>query len=368
MSLQDEIKERSSQIYKESYQMSIGELINLYKDGEMDIHPEFQRLFRWSPLQKTKFIESIMLSIPIPPIFVSQNESGIWDIIDGVQRLSTIFEFVGVLKDEDDKLKEPFILSKTDYLPSFAGMRWENKDDEKLSFNKEQQLSFKRARIDVNIVKKESDPNAKYELFQRLNTGGSLLSEQEVRNCLMIMANKKFYEYVESLVNTSSFVNTTPITDRRSEQQYRMELVIRLLIAFNIKWEDVALYEDLAELLDKEMLKLCNVKDYPFEETKTRFTQTFDLLYGIFDEDTFRRYNGTKHLGTFLAAAFQTIAFGVMSNIDHILAKGDYSEWLNEKVKKLYSEEVFSKNIAAGTRAIPRYRDLSLFGREYFKP
>lgn len=104
MSLQDEISARASQIYRESYQMSIGELINLYKDEELDIHPEFQRVFRWTEYQKTKLIESIMLNIPIPPIFVSQNEDGVWDVIDGVQRLSTIFEFIGIFKDEDGKL------------------------------------------------------------------------------------------------------------------------------------------------------------------------------------------------------------------------------------------------------------------------
>lgn len=123
MSLQDELKERSSKIFRESYQMSIGELINLYRDGEMDIHPEFQRVFRWSEYQKTKLIESIMLNIPIPSIFVSQNDDGVWDVIDGVQRLSTIFQFVGVFKDEDDNQLPPLTLRKTDYLPSFAGMQ-----------------------------------------------------------------------------------------------------------------------------------------------------------------------------------------------------------------------------------------------------
>jgi len=184
MSLQEEITARASKIFRESYQMSIGELINLYRDGEMDIHPEFQRVFRWSEYQKTKLIESIMLNIPVPSIFVSQNEDGVWDIIDGVQRLSTIFQFVGIFKDEEEKLMPPLVLQKTDYLPSFAGVQWENEVKE-LSFTKEQQLFFKRARMDVIIMKKESDPNTKYELFQRLNTGGSLLSDQEVRNCLM---------------------------------------------------------------------------------------------------------------------------------------------------------------------------------------
>ena len=81
--------------------MSIGELANLYRDEEIDVHPEFQRLYRWSDYQKTKLIESVMLNIPIPQIYVSQNEEGVWDVIDGVQRLSTIFQFMGILKDDE---------------------------------------------------------------------------------------------------------------------------------------------------------------------------------------------------------------------------------------------------------------------------
>ena len=65
MGLKEEIEARASKIYRESYQMSIGELINLYKDGEMDIHPEFQRVFRWSESQKTKLIESILVMLTL---------------------------------------------------------------------------------------------------------------------------------------------------------------------------------------------------------------------------------------------------------------------------------------------------------------
>ena len=109
MGLKEEIEARASKIYRDSYQMSIGELINLYKDGEMDIHPEFQRVFRWSESQKTKLIESILLNIPIPSIFVSQGEDGVWDVIDGVQRLSTIFQFVGIFKDVGNFQGDNFI-------------------------------------------------------------------------------------------------------------------------------------------------------------------------------------------------------------------------------------------------------------------
>lgn len=366
MSLQDEITARASKIYRESYQMSIGELINLYRDGEMDIHPEFQRVFRWSEYQKTKLIESIMLNIPIPSIFVSQNGDGVWDVIDGVQRLSTIFQFVGIFKDEEGKELSPLTLQKTDYLPSLAGVQWENTVKE-LSFTKEQQLFFKRARMDVIIMKKESDPNTKYELFQRLNTGGSLLSDQEVRNCLMIMTNKDFYEFVMDLDSQESFRNCLPISDRRTDEQYRTELLLRLLIPQHIDWDKIGQYSDFAELLDKETISLCNEK-LDFARIKESFTATFNLLYGTFGEDAFKKYNGLKHSGPVMAAAFQTIATGVYKNIALILELGSVNEWLTNKVHSVYMEETFQRNTTPGIRSIPRFKELSLFGAEYFKP
>ena len=366
MSLQEEITARASKIYRESYQMSIGELINLYRDGEMDIHPEFQRVFRWSEYQKTKLIESIMLNIPIPSIFVSQNDDGVWDVIDGVQRLSTIFQFVGVFRDEEGKKSPPLILQKTDYLPSFAGVQWDNEVPE-LSFTKEQQLFFKRARMDVIIMKKESDPNTKYELFQRLNTGGSLLSDQEVRNCLMIMTNKNFYEFVMELDEESSFRNCLPISDRRTDEQYRVELLLRLLIPKYIDWEKIGQYSDFAELLDKETISLCN-RELDFTEIKEHFISTFNLLYGVMGEDSFKKYNGSKHLGPVMAAAFQTIATGVYENITEILALDNINEWLTNKIHSLYSQDEFQKNTTPGVKSIPRFRELSLFGVQYFEP
>ena len=367
MSLQDEIVKKSSQIFRDSYQMSIGELINLYRDEEMDIHPEFQRLFRWSELQKNKLIESIMLNIPIPPIFVSQSDDGVWDIIDGVQRLSTIFQFVGLLKDEGGNKISPLVLQTTDYLPSFAGMTWENVD-KALCFTKEQQLYFKRSRLDITIMKKESDPNTKYELFQRLNTGGTLLSDQEVRNCLMIMANKDFYEFVNLLEKNTTYQKTIPISDRKSDEQYRMELVLRLLVAFEIDWGKIGKYNELSELLDKEVLKICNLENYDTLHNKNRFEKTFNLLYGVLGEDVFKKYNGQKYSGPFLNSAYQVISSGVYHNLDEILKLKNYSDWISQKVNDMYGEEIFIKNTAPGARAIPRYKDLTLFGMEYFRP
>ena len=365
MSLQEEIAKKSSEIYREAYQMSIGELINLYRDEELDIHPEFQRVFRWSDYQKTKLIESIMLNIPIPQIFVSQREDGTWDVIDGVQRLSTIFQFVGILKDEEGKSIPPLVLEATDDLPSFAGMKWQGEGE--LSFTKEQQLTLKRARLDVIIIKKESDSNTKYELFQRLNTGGSLLSDQEVRNCLVIMSNREIYELIDKLSNIPSYEKCLKISERKSGEQYDQEMVVRLLVANHIDWDKISKYKEFSELLDKEILCICDDSNYDINGTIKKFEMTFDLLSGLFGEDAFRKYEGEKYTGPFLASSFQVIAYGVMSNIDSILMLEDKNEWMKAKVKELYLEDVYIKNTIPGVKAINRYKELSIWGKEYFK-
>lgn len=366
MSLKEEIEKQAGEIYTESYQMSIGELINLYRDDEMDIHPEFQRVFRWSDYQKTKLIESILLHIPIPPIFVSQCDDGTWDIIDGVQRLSTIFQFVGVLKDENGKYVDRLVLQSTNALPSLKNMKWEGEDE--FVFPKELQLSVKRARFDIIIIKKESDANTKYELFQRLNTGGSPLSDQEVRNCLIIMANKPFYNMIESLSKYEAYNRCVKITDRKSDEQYGLEMLVRFLVATEINWDRVNIYEDIKELLDKETVFIAERENFPSEEFSSKFKALFDLLFDLIGEDVFRKYENGKHIGPFLSSAFQAICIGVYRNIDDIQKLPNKKEWLLERIHSLYTQDMYIKNTAQGVKSIPRFQELSVWGEEYFKP
>lgn len=355
-SLKKEINEKSSQIYRDSYQMSIGELINLYRDEELDIHPEFQRVFRWTDFQKTKLIESIMLNIPIPSIFVSQNDEGIWDVIDGVQRLSTIFEFVGEFKNDEEQLEPPLVLGKTDYLPSLEGVSWKD-------LPKDQQIDFKRSRIDVIIVKKESDPTTKYELFQRLNTGGTQLSGQEVRNCLMIMTSREFYLSIQQLSESPKFSEIVTITEQKENEQYKMELVLRALISYASNLEELSQYADLSELLDKETIKFAQGQ-IQTDNFKEKFINVIDKLYTVLGEDSFKRFENGKYRGPFLVSSFQVILSGSLLNYERFMEFSD--EELRSKINNIYEQEEYIENTKAGARAIPRIVNLTSFGKNYF--
>lgn len=216
--LQKEIEEMSKSIKTDSYPMSIGEIINIYNDGDLVINPEYQRLFRWDLSQQSSLIESILLGIPLPPIYVYQTEEGKWNLIDGQQRLSTILKFVGVLKDSEDNIVESEALVKTKFLPSLNGKLWSH-DNEEQSLSEAQRRYIKRSKIDIVIIDKASDKFAQYEMFQRLNTGGSHLSSQEIRNCLLIMNDVDSAKYFKELSEYEPFIKSMPISERDQDQQ-----------------------------------------------------------------------------------------------------------------------------------------------------
>jgi uncharacterized protein with ParB-like and HNH nuclease domain len=97
--LKDEIDEAKRTVTTDSVQITIGEVANMYTSAELNILPDFQRLFRWSDDRKSNFVESILIGIPIPPAFVYENDNGTWELIDGLQRISTVLKFMGVLRD-----------------------------------------------------------------------------------------------------------------------------------------------------------------------------------------------------------------------------------------------------------------------------
>ena len=99
--------------------MSFGEIMNMYERDEIIINPDFQRLYRWTDYQKTRFIESVIIGIPIPPIFVAEDSQGRWEVVDGLQRLSTIFSFFGVLKNMPEK--NNWILGAGDMIQTLDG-------------------------------------------------------------------------------------------------------------------------------------------------------------------------------------------------------------------------------------------------------
>ncbi|MDP8238288.1 MAG: DUF262 domain-containing protein [Candidatus Hatepunaea meridiana] len=367
MSIQKEIIDARADIRTDQYSMSIGEWISLYRDDELNIHPEFQRYFRWTNEQKSNFIESILIGIPIPPIFVVQNDNGLWDVIDGLQRLSTIMEFIGELKDKDDKQLQPLTLSDTKYLPSLKDKKWAGESDNGNVFTPEMKVSFKRAKLTVSIVLPESGEIAKYELFQRLNIGGTPLTPQEARNCLIIMNDSGFFDWLDSLRNDEHFNSVISLTDKASIEQYDMELVIRYLVFRKMGNDNLIKISDISKFLSDEILKIINDSNYNREEEKSAFKRTFENINNLYGDNAFRRYDHTvqKHKAGFIVSAFEVIALGLGFYGGEFTGSHDD---FKGKIRGIYSNSTYNQYSGAGRSTSQRIPRLVKLGREIFQP
>jgi hypothetical protein len=363
MGLQEEIASQSVQIKTDSYSMSIGELLNLYRDDELDVHPEFQRVYRWTPIQKSRLIESLLLGIPIPPIFVAQRRDGIWDVVDGVQRLSTIFQFMGALKERDGTSIEALVLEGTKFLPSLKGKSWRGDDP----FTKSQQLYIKRAKIDVKIVLKESDDKAKYELFMRLNTGGSVPSPQEVRNCLMVMAYPETYEWIRALSDIPDFRQTLSLSDRNMKEQYHMELATRFLTFRKLPEDRLSTVGDIGDFLNDHLESLHAMSTEQKQAEERAFRETFRLIDAALEDDAFTRFDSAKgrFTGGFSISAFEVLALGVGFGV-HTDGRNNVAPGIKEKVQRVWSDPVFEQYSGSGVRASVRIPKLVPLGRRIF--
>ena len=365
LSLQKEIDHAREEIRTDSYAISIGEWISLYEKKEIDIHPEFQRFFRWSPEQKSRLIESILLGIPIPQIFVAQREDGVWDVVDGLQRLSTIYQLAGILEDERGNRLEPLELTDTEYLPSLSGRRWEV-DNPDQSLTMAQRLLIKRAKLDVSIILRESEERTKYELFQRLNTGGSQLSDQEVRNAILVMLNRDMYQWLAELANLSDFVEATALSDRSSEIRYDMELVLRFLALRTADEDTLRSVGDLGDFLTRQMRNMAANPQFPKESEEEVFRQTFRLLSQCMGGDSFRRWDTNKErmVGGFSVSAFEAVAIGIGYDPERAI---EDCETLRELIHGIWNDPAFVENSGSGIRASTRIPQIVPYGRDRFQ-
>ena len=364
MALEEEINITRKEIRTDGYSMSIGEWISLYESEEIDIHPEFQRFFRWTAIQKTRLVESILLGIPIPQIFVSQRKDGVWDVVDGLQRLSTIYQFVGILKNEDGVRLPPLVLEKTKYLPSLQNINWD--EEGSISLTSSQRLLIKRTKIAVSIILKESDENSKYELFQRLNTGGSALSPQEVRNSILVMINREVYQWMKLLSSNEAYREVLALTDRANDEQYDLDLLLRFIIFRIIPQSQLSNIGDMGEFLTDKMVDMVQNKKLDLAEETLAFEATFNLLRDVMGSDSFRKYDVEKDrfLGGFLVSAFESIALGL--GFDYKTSTAVDSSVLRDKIKTVWQDPEFIRNSGSGIRASSRVPHTVAVGRKVF--
>lgn len=312
MTLEEEINARVGEVRTDTFDLSFGEITNLHTNNELIIHPEYQRLFRWSVQQKSHLIESILLALPIPQIFVIENQDGVLELIDGLQRTSTVLQFI----EPDSIGLEPLILEGCTLISMLNGLGFK---DLSLSLR----LNIKRSPIRTVVIKKQSRGFLKYEMFKRLNTGGSNLEPQEIRNCSARMLGDegvRFYSFLVKQSNNEDFAACADyLPQPEKEKKGTEELVLRF---FATKNASDLFRGSVRDWLDNYMEEvLLEKRQFEYDKEELIFNDVFKLAKDKLGETAFLRYRGDNPVGSLPPAYFEAISIGIFHARDHIRGK-----------------------------------------------
>jgi hypothetical protein len=261
--IQEQIDANRRSVAFDSYDITVKQMYDMILEGMIDIAPEYQRHFKWDVTRQSSLIESLLLGIPIPSLFMATNPDSSWAVIDGVQRLTTILNFIGdqTLLSKVNIKHTHLKLAGLEKLDAMNGVEYKN-------LPRSMQIMLQTRPLRVTVLNDRSDFNVRYDLFERLNKGGITLHEQEIRNCIYI---GDFNNFIKELALDKSFRLMVKMTESAERNGSYEELVLRFF----------AYYEDRENFIH-------SVTDFlnKYMERKTKSLKNKAHLKKIF-HDTF---------------------------------------------------------------------------------
>jgi len=354
--LDQEIDEQRRDLRTDKLDITYGELASMYENRELLIDPEYQRLFRWGTPKKAGFIESLLLGIPTPAIFVAETDKGVWELVDGLQRISTMLEFMGFLRGIDDQLATPSTLvqaSRRSKLSHLEGMTF-------AELTLRSRLALKRASCRVEVLKVGSSIDAKYDLFERLNTGGEPLTEQEIRNCIFRASNPALMNKVDELAEFSAFADNLGLSENQQESKFDRGLVMRFFALKNGLDDFHHEVEPFITDFFREVVR--GERDFDIERESQVFQETFEAIGKAMPLDTWRHYRNGNHRGGFSVYVFEAVAISVGQAIEQIRALKP--EELNKRILSLKEDRSFLDNTGGGANSQRKLRGRIEAGRK----
>lgn len=323
--LDKELTEQNNILKTERLDLSLGELVSMYENGELIIRPAFQRYFRWSDEQQTRFIESLLLGIPIPPIFVATNSEGVWELVDGLQRVSTFLSFVGVLQEDAGiDIHNGWELLEGDRVGSIEGFSYK-------SLPQKYRFALRHSVIRVEILKWTSNYDMRYELFNRLNTGGTPLTQQEIRNCIFRDISPVFNNKLKEWAKITSFVQSLQLSQEMVERLFDEELILRFM---SLLGGSKSINCSVSQYMTRFMENALKKKDFNYDSYESIIKRTFDVLVPL-GPSIYRQRNGD-----FATSLFDVITYGIAKNID-FYEKKTHNEILQIIETKVRKDENF---------------------------
>lgn len=236
--------------------------------GEIDLAPDFQRLARiWDNGRKSRLIESILLRIPLPVFYVASDLQDTWAVVDGLQRLTTIHDY----------MKGEFALSGLEYLVQFDDCRF-------AELPRSMQRRIEETELVINIIQPGTPEEVMFNIFSRINTGGLTLNGQEIRHAL----NKgQARTFLKELASSGQFRKATAgsVSDTRMAGR---ECALRFLAFRFTKWHNYVA-NDLDGFLNVAMQRINGLSEQELRRYRADFERAMETASAVFGDDAFRK-------------------------------------------------------------------------------
>jgi hypothetical protein len=268
----------------DTYDVTVDELIRRVSLSRINIAPAYQRQFRWDEARQSALVESVLLGIPVPPLFMATNQEpgarNTWEVVDGLQRLLTLVNFAG---DEETRASASFTerslrLRDLDKLTSFVTCGFEDLPEDIRSALQDRPMK-------VVVLNDKSDLQVRYDLFERLNTGGIRLTPHEIRECVF---RGEFLNLLSELAGTESFKAVVRLPKARWKDGTPQDYVLRFFAFYER-------YMAFDHLVDEFLRRFVTdaAADPQIESRTTRFHQTFEYLARCFPDGVKTRKGAT---------------------------------------------------------------------------
>lgn len=267
-----EIPKEVRKLRTQAYDKSVSDLYSMIKGNDIILDPDYQRNYIWDNKKASLLVESILLNVPIPVVYVAEDEESRWVIVDGLQRLNSLRRFF----DNEFKLSGLEVLT-------------ELKRQQFSTLNPKAQRMLKNGIIRVIVIKVESHPEIKYDIFERLNKGSITLNDQELRNCIF---RGKFCDLLKGLREYKPYLQAIGLPEPH-RRYYDSELILRFFAfndAYDVSSEKVIDYPNkLKTFLNTYMEKHRFISPDDGESLGTLFKTTIEKVIAVFGSPAFRR-------------------------------------------------------------------------------
>ena len=337
---EQEFRDATLQLVVQRNDFLLPNLIDMLQTHKtLEVSPYYQRRARWDISRKSKLIESFLVNIPVPPVFLYENEFAKYEVMDGQQRVSALFEY----------FDNQFALRGLEILTSLSGRRFHE-------LPSEIRAGLQRRSLSAIILLKESAPShetaglLRRHVFKRLNTGGVRLNAQEIRNSVNagpfndLLLDLSRHSLLTSMWSIPPFEpneSTAPSGKLLKNPLYRQMRDVELVLRVFGLLDPTNIIGGLRGTLDRAMVRYSSSSDAKLEQLKTQFLQSLELAYTIGGDDAFRLPTLGSKRGRPSATLFDGIMVALMRKLGQADLIRGYAKEINHAIQSEFDKPEF---------------------------